>query len=38
MLPPAVSAALVGERFHFCALLGWPQAEVTNVVSFPILP
>ena len=37
VLPAAVSAALVGERFHFCAVLGGTQ-EVTDVVRVPVIP
>ena len=38
VLPAAVSAALVGERFHFCALLAGAPGEVTSLVTFPVLP
>ena len=37
-LPPATSMALVGERFHFCALLGSPADGITTVVTLPIIP
>jgi len=37
VLPAAVSAALVGEQFHFCAVLGGTQ-EVTDVVRLPVIP
>jgi Family of unknown function (DUF1028)/Invasin, domain 3 len=38
VLDPAVSAALVGQRFDFCALLAGPGGEVTSVVGFPVIP
>lgn len=36
-LPPTVWTPLVGERFHFCALLDTPAA-VTSLVSFVVVP
>ena len=38
VLPASVSAALVGERFHFCGLLGGSPGEVTGLVTFPVVP
>ena len=38
VLPAAVSAALVGERFHFCGLLGGAQGGVTALVTLPVVP
>lgn len=38
VLDPNTSAALVGERFHFTALLGGSTSEVTSVVTFPVIP
>ena len=38
VLDAATSAALVGERLHFCALLGPPGAEVSSLARFLVVP
>ena len=37
-LPPSAWAGLLGERLHFCALLGGAGADVTNVVALEVVP
>lgn len=37
-LPPPVWSSFAGERLHFTALLGGASDEVTNLVSFRVLP
>ena len=38
VLPPVAWSSLVGERLHFCALLGGPTLEVTALAQLDVWP